>query len=664
MHISPPVLLPRPMNGSFSDWVIQCMPVDAARNYPVNTVGAWHGGIHILHTDHSSSQANPLRAIAEGTIVYARSPSEKKDKKPLAYNGATDDGCVLIRHQILIGDEPVEFVFYSLTMHMKQVRSDVLSGIGKSIKREQIIGTSGVVDGKNAFHFQICCEEKMLNVLCGRIHGGVNIASPGRLKPVYGDEYYCFPVDTPVYDDIPKGFVRTPMTLTAEDLYIINCGGDTKTLRKKDDGFYDHLGSVAVGVNYISEASGGDFLKNAMGYSHWVKIPIPGGSGWVDVCTDNIMSYSEAELPDWAGWSLIDDDTSSDSQCNSKIIKKLYAEKKNDDAKDLLTHSICKFPFEWDFSTFDARFSWVKTKTDHLSEPLTDDDYNELKEHIKSLCFFDKLPAEVQKELSGQIWHFEPRVFITQIQKAERRLIFKTIKKMNDFTADDMRYGDMAKEQILAQGKMNKVDIWGREFKVNFFNFDKTIDEHFKSMDSMGYWTAWGEYSSLINIMLKKFKANEGGVLKHNLLNKAFSEHVTTVECVNKIKGFIKSLLDDNGYMSLSVNDLNVLNEKIRNGVKLPKFDSYDWFNGLGITIHDTYSTQIYLDYIDVSDGKFKAEISFQIQDHFGLDVADVNGKWFEDSPWFCSWFILQRYTEYGYIPFINEAEFTMIIEG
>lgn len=37
---------------------------------------------------------------------------------------------------------------------------------------------------------------------------------------------------------------------------------------------------------------------------------------------------------------------------------------------------------------------------------------------------------------------------------------------------------------------MNKVDIWGQEFKVNFFNFDKTIDEHFKSMDSMGYWTA------------------------------------------------------------------------------------------------------------------------------------------------------------------------------
>ncbi|EHD9855073.1 DUF3289 family protein [Salmonella enterica] len=648
------------MNGSFSDWVIQCMPVDVARSYPVNPVGAWHGGIHILHTDHSSSQANPIRAIAEGTIVYARSPSEKKDKKPLAYNGATDDGCVLIRHQILIGDEPVEFVFYSLTMHMKQVRSDILSSIGKSIKREQIIGTSGVVDGKNAFHFQICCEQKMLNALCGRIHGGVNISSPGRLKPVYGDEYYYFPAGTPVYDDIPKGFVRTPMTFTAEGLYIINSGVDTKTFRKKNDGPYDYLGSVTIAVNYISEAAGADPLKKSKEYSHWVKVATPAGSGWVDVCADNIMKYSDAELPDWAGWSLIDDDTSSDSQCNSGVIKKLQEAKPNDDAKvPLLTQAICKFPFEWDFSTFDARFSWVKNKTDQLPEPLTDDDYNEFREHIKSLCFFDKLPAEIQTELSGQIWHFEPRIFIMQIQKAERRLIFETTRKMNNFTADDMRHGDMTKEQILQQGNHKM---------FTRFNFDNTVDEHFGNMASMARWTAWkGEYPPLIQIMIERFKNNEGGVLRHDLLNKAFLEHSTTIECVRRIKEFLSNLLYNNGFRSLSIDDLQQLALKIRDpkdGVKLPKFDDYDWFNGLGITIHDTYATKIYLDYIDIKDNSFEASLSFRIQDHFGLDVADVNGKWFEYSQWYCSWFILQRYKVYDYKPFINEANFSCVITG
>ncbi|EAZ7462422.1 DUF3289 family protein, partial [Salmonella enterica] len=55
---------------------------------------------------------------------------------------------------------------------------------------------------------------------------------------------------------------------------------------------------------------------------------------------------------------------------------------------------------------------------------------------------------------------------------------------------------------------------------------------------------------------------------------------------------------------------------------------------------------------------------SFRIQDHFGLDIADVNGKWFEYSQWFCSWFILQRYKVYDYKPFINEANFSCVITG
>lgn len=255
-----------------------------------------------------------------------------------------------------------------------------------------------------------------------------------------------------------------------------------------------------------------------------------------------------------------------------------------------------------------------------------------------------------------------------QIQKAERRLIFKTIKKINDFTADDMRHGDMTKEQILAQGKMNKIDIWGRELKINFFNFDNTVDEHFGNMASMAKWTAWkGEYPPLIQIMIERFKNNEGGVLRHDLLNKAFLELSTTIECVRRIKEFLSNLLYNNGFRSLSIDDLQQLALKIRDpkdGVKLPKFDDYDWFNGLGITIHDTYATKIYLDYIDIKDNSFEASLSFKIQDHFGLDIADVNGKWFEYSQWFCSWFILQRYKVYDYKPFINEANFSCVITG
>lgn len=194
-----------------------------------------------------------------------------------------------------------------------------------------------------------------------------------------------------------------------------------------------------------------------------------------------------------------------------------------------------------------------------------------------------------------------------QIQKAERRLIFETKRKMNDFTADDMRHGDMTKEKILQQGNHKM---------FTQFNFEKTIDEHFDNISSMAEWTAWGKYSPLINIMIEKFKKDDGGILRHNLLNKAFLGHTTTIDCVNKIKGFLSDLLSNNDFCSLSIDDLQKLNLKIRDpkdGIKLPKFDNYDWFNGLGITIHDTYATKIYLDYIDIKDNGFEASLSFKI---------------------------------------------------
>ncbi|QGU17603.1 DUF3289 family protein [Leclercia sp. 119287] len=58
------------------------------------------------------------------------------------------------------------------------------------------------------------------------------------------------------------------------------------------------------------------------------------------------------------------------------------------------------------------------------------------------------------------------------------------------------------------------------------------------------------------------------------------------------------------------------------------------------------------------------ALLTLIIQDHFGLDIADVNREIFELSSWFCSWFIFQRHKPYGHKPFINEANFSIRIEG
>lgn len=671
MQISPPILFPRNDNEDFATWVIRTMPADPGRGYPVNGVESWHGGIHIPHTD-TGALANPLRAIADGVVVYANypAPSEKRDQSPLNYDGKTDNGCVLIRHDMLIGEDPVSCVFYSLTMHMKQVRPEIQSKPGVRVKRGQVIGTSGMVSGRNGYHFQMCCPSEMLKVLCGRDQGNLDITVSGRTKPVYGDRYFFLPEGTAIYDGgTPYTLSASPCCVTSGALYIVHEGSKTRTLHKVVEG-YEELGQTAIAVEYICEPS--PAVNGNKTYSEWIRVVYPGGEGWVDVSSSMVKSWTDADFPDWAGWTFVDDDVTPDGQCNSATVKNALEKQDTD-----FTRFICKFPLEWDFASFDTRFSWLKAPNNSLPEPMSDESYAALKEHAKALSFFDKLPAEIQVELAGLVWHFDPRGLMIQLQKAERRIIYYSAsgsktKKMNDFTVDDMRYGDLTKEQILAQGKLNRVSVFGEEFKLNLFDFNKTVDEHFASMDSMAYWTAWGENAPLIRIMLEKFRKNEGGVLRHELLDKAFLEHKTTKECVAAIKKIISDILYDNGYNSFSLEDLGELSLRISKEVKLPKFDDWDWFNGLGITIHDTYSTKICLGDFETMETKvnnfhrkkFKARLIFKIQDHFGLDVDDVNGKGFEDSPWFCSWFVLQRYRNYGFKPFINEANFSIWVEG
>ncbi|MDU4840636.1 MAG: DUF3289 family protein [Leclercia adecarboxylata] len=671
MYISPPILFPRQNNEEYAAWVMRTMPVDPLRGFPVNGVESWHGGIHIPHTD-TSALANPLRAVADGVVVYASypAPTEKRDTKPLNYDGATDNGCVLIRHEMLIGKDPVACVFYSLTMHMKQVHPEIQNKAGVTVRRGQVIGTTGMVSGQNAYHFQLCCSSDMLKMLCGRDHGNLDVSAPGRAKPVYGHRYFLLPEGTAVYEgSTPYGLSAYPCCVTTEALYVIHEGAKTRTLHKIGDD-YQPVGETAIAVDYICEPT--PAVSGHKTYSEWVRVAFPGGEGWVDVSSRAVKTWTDADFPDWAGWTLVNDDTTPDGQCNSVTVKKAREKQDTD-----LTRFICQFPLEWDFASFDTRFSWLKAPNASLPEPMSEESYAGLREHARALSFFDKLPVDTQKELAGLIWHFDPRGLMIQLEKAERRLIYCSAngskrKKMNDFTVDDMRYGDLTKEQILAQGKLNRVNVFGEEFKINLFDFNKTVDEHFASMDSMAFWTAWGEYTALIQIMLEKFRKNEGGVLRHELLNKAFLEHKTTKECVEKIKIIINELLHDNGYKSLTLEDLGELNLRISKEVKLPKFDNWDWFNGLGITIHDTYSTKVYLDDFEIIETgavnlhrkKFKLRLTFQIQDHFGLNTDDVNGKGFEGLPWFCSWFILQRYKSYGFKPFINEANFSTWVES
>ncbi|MCM0151747.1 DUF3289 family protein [Photobacterium galatheae] len=87
--------------------------------------------------------------------------------------------------------------------------------------------------------------------------------------------------------------------------------------------------------------------------------------------------------------------------------------------------------------------------------------------------------------------------------------------------------------------------------------------------------------------------------------------------------------------------------------------------DGTGIAVHDFWSVIVNIKELEFNENKFRVLIVYKIQDHFVLDIPDVNGgKNFELLSLSRSWFLLQRYEKYAYKPFITEMNFDYIIEG
>jgi len=164
----------------------------------------------------------------------------------------------------------------------------------------------------------------------------------------------------------------------------------------------------------------------------WMTVNYPGGKGVVNLADPNIKKFSDADFPHWTGWQLVDDDSDSDSQCNSAIIKKLQEDGEFDNQCGKL---ICHFPFEWEKSTIDTRFSWLKTGSEE-HDPMTDEDYAKFKAHAEALCF------DGETLNSGRLWHFEPKGFVSHLRKCIwlSRTEFKQLIPLNIIRPSGNRY--------------------------------------------------------------------------------------------------------------------------------------------------------------------------------------------------------------------------------
>jgi hypothetical protein len=383
MLISPPFLLTRNANETDDDWIDRCMVggVPGQGAFPVSFNLGWHGGMH-LTAPMNGTQPEPVRAVADGEVVFLRQPTPQPagplpPEHPQAYNGWTDNGVVVIRHTTEIGEGAnAAVVFFSITMHLSAIDPAIRQG--RAVYRKAQLGTAGQIYGntQRQIHFEVVCDEANITRLVGRGSGDLPLTADGRTDAVYGEMYFHLPAGVQVFGQQPlansaQAMMQPPgqpapasqplqaVHTTADalvvglryaagegaagnrgDAYLTTYRMDGTTLGaaiEDNDGEYNlYTGATSISNAYpatgrpapsavyellrFGRVIGPDALTPAT-VPHWREVRYPGGQGWVNLNAANIHKFSDADFPHWKQWQLIDDAVGQDSRCDSAVIR-------------------------------------------------------------------------------------------------------------------------------------------------------------------------------------------------------------------------------------------------------------------------------------------------------------------------------------------------------
>jgi len=259
---------------------------------------------------------------------------------------------------------------------------------------------------------------------------------------------------------------------------------------------------------------------------------------------------------------------------------------------------------------------------------------------------------------------------------------------MNDYSASDMHYGDLS--AIALKTHYHLVEVSTR---VNPYTLTKITP--FSQPQSMFYgarsegekisrqecvrilfdefrhlsqfFSFYGPYRHLIEDMITHMQYGKGSSFSSIYLNAALKEQIIYDNTENSTLLRIREVMEkyiDWESKSFPSEKKDELRKAISFG-KLPRFDRFqDNFNGMGITVHDTWATHITIKSLHFDNDSYRAIIHYKVQDHFGLDGDDILNYKFNPSHFFRIWFVLQRYNNFGFKPFITNMETTVEING
>lgn len=113
-------------------------------------------GLHIQAPRDAHNQPLPVRAIADGTVIFKRAPKPANNTATDAQNYTpawTDNGIVIVRHTTDIGatgNTPTTVTYYSVYMHLSSIDAAVEEK--KPIWRKDVIGKAGTWMEHAAMH--------------------------------------------------------------------------------------------------------------------------------------------------------------------------------------------------------------------------------------------------------------------------------------------------------------------------------------------------------------------------------------------------------------------------------------------------------------------------------------------------------------------------------
>ncbi|WP_414148907.1 YPO3983 family protein [Erwinia sp. BNK-24-b] len=265
--------------------------------------------------------------------------------------------------------------------------------------------------------------------------------------------------------------------------------------------------------------------------------------------------------------------------------------------------------------------------------------------------------------------------------------IFKTQKLMDDYSANDMRYGDLTEAQLKSQYRLDyisdQVDPWtltrrssmdrpqsmfccnlrGQGKKITRQQCAAMLFDEFRLLSHK--FSLHGPYSHLIEKMITHMQNSSGTPFRDVSLDRALKEHILNDKGENSTRLLLKKSLKNNIDWTNTIYPKN-LNDELRKAIlrgKLPKFNRFqDNYNGMGITVHDTWATHITIKSLQIDNKRFRAVVHYKVQDHFGLDSDDILKTKFNQFHFFRIWFVLQRYNHFGFRPFMTNIEATIEI--